>query len=89
VEVQLPHCKMAGERRVNRGRSRPITYTEYDDDEFESPVKAPRKMLIDSEEEEAEQEPKKGGLLQFTKEGINNAREDLQAGAKQLKRAVK
>ncbi|KAH7617240.1 putative Chromodomain-helicase-DNA-binding protein 7 [Nannochloris sp. 'desiccata'] len=78
---------MAGERRANRGR--PITYTEYDDDDFESPVKDPKKVVVDREEEESEQRPKNGGLLQFTKEGINNAREDLEAGAKKPSRAVK
>jgi len=87
VRVQPPHFEMAGERRADRGR--PVTYTEYDDDDFESPGKAYRKILIDSEEEDAEQKPKKGGLLQFAKEGLNNAREDLQAGAKKHKRAVK
>jgi hypothetical protein len=72
------------------GRSKVTSYAEFDDEDFDSPVKkAPKNMLIDSEEEEAEEKPKKGSLMAFAKEGINNARKDLEAGAKKPMHAVK
>ena len=81
---------MGGDRAI-RERNK-VTYAEYDDDDFDSPVKkVPKKTVIDSEEEEVEEKPTKGGLLAYAKKGINNAREDLEAsaGAKKPKRAPK
>jgi hypothetical protein len=78
---------MAGGRSIRESK---VNYAEYDDDDFESPVKkAPKKILIDSEEKEPEQKPKKGSILGFAEKGINIARQDLEASAKKPKRATK
>ena len=73
--------------RANRSK---IDYAEYDDSDFDdgSPAKkAVTKRVIDSEDEEVQEKPKKTGILAFAKEGVNNAREDLEKPATKKSKA--
>lgn len=66
------------DRRLHRERAK-VVYAEYDDEDYDSPDKKPtKKRVIDSEDEEPQQKPRKAGILAYAHEGVNNAKKDLE-----------
>ena len=68
-----------------------VVYAEYDDEDYDSPVKkVTKKRVIDSDDEEPQEKPRKAGILAYAHEGLNNAKNDLEtAAANKPKRSQK